>query len=244
MHFASNTLQKSVSATIIVPENIPGPWPVLYLLHGLSDDHTGWLRRTSIDQYVRDLPLMVVMPNAERSWYTDAIDNPLAAFETYMIKDVVGFVDAAFHTRQERASRAIAGLSMGGYGAFKLAIRHNDMFCAAASLSGAFLINPVLDGFEDRQREMRLIFGESFTGGAEDVFALVENADKEKLPALWMHCGDNDFLIQANRDMRAHLESLGIPHSYYEAPGEHTWEYWDRHIIDALGFIKEKLLIS
>ena len=241
MHYNSDSLQKMVSAMVIIPENLPGPWPVLYLLHGLSDDHTGWARRTSIDRYVRETPLMVVMPDGERSLYTDSVCNPLAAFETFIIKDTINFIDNTFHTIPNREGRAICGLSMGGYGAFKLSIKHPDLFRAAASLSGAFQVQPVFEGFENRKSEIGQIFGESFIGGPEDVNALIETADQSTLPALWMHCGSEDFLIQVNRDMHAHLESLGIPHEYAEAPGEHTWEYWDEHIVEALSFIKGKL---
>ncbi len=94
----NNLLQKMVSLNVIVPGEGDGPFPVLYLLHGLSDDHTAWARRTSLERYVSGLPLIVVMPNGERSFYTDAVDRPLAAYETHLTKDFVGFVDRTFRT--------------------------------------------------------------------------------------------------------------------------------------------------
>ncbi len=132
-----NALQKMTSLMAIVPDDLPGPFPVFYLLHGLSDNHTSWLRWSNIDAYVRGLPLIVVMPNGERGFYTDSQANPKAAFETNLITDIVGFVDRTFQTIPTRAGRVIAGLSMGGYGAVKLALKHPHLFCAAVSHSGA-----------------------------------------------------------------------------------------------------------
>ena len=134
---SNNVLEKMVSVNVIVPEKKTGPFPVLYLLHGLSDDHTAWARNTRIEQYFGDLPLIIVMPNGERGWYTDSVSNPYAAFGTSIVKDLISFVDGTFRTIPTRAGRATAGLSMGGYGAAKLALKHPDLFCAGVSLSGA-----------------------------------------------------------------------------------------------------------
>jgi len=237
---AQNALQRMTSFMAIVPEKMPGPFPVLYLLHGLSDDHTTWVRRTSIERYVAGMPLIVVMPDCERGWYTNSVDLPTFAFETFVIDDLIGFVDGTFPTKPSRDGRAIAGLSMGGYGAFKLALKHPDLFCAAASLSGALRIGERFNVNEDRDREMRLIFGEQIPE-SEDVPKLVETVDRDIMPALWIDCGTEDFLIDQNRAMHKHLENLGIPHHYSERPGEHGWAHWDAVIQEALGFIQAEL---
>ncbi len=233
-HLNQNTvLEKMTSFTAIVPDNKPGPFPVLYLLHGLSDDHTAWTRRTSLERYVGGLPLIVVMPNGERSFYTDSQTNPKAAFETYLTRDLVGFVDRTFRTIPTRKGRVLAGLSMGGYGAVKLALKHPDLFCAAVSHSGAV-------GFGSRtfdaNSEWAVIMGENARGGPNDIFALAETIDRSHLPALRIDCGVDDFLIEENRALDAHLTALGVPHEYEEHPGEHNWEYWDTHIQDTLKF--------
>ncbi len=233
-HLNQNTaLEKMTSFTAIVPDDKPGPFPVLYLLHGLSDDHTAWTRRTSLERYVGGLPLIVVMPNGERSFYTDSQANPKAAFETYMTRDLVGFVDRTFRTIPTREGRVIAGLSMGGYGAVKLALKHPDLFRAAVSHSGAV-------GFGRRTfepgSEWAAIMGENAQGGPNDIFALAETADRAQLPALRIDCGVDDFLIEENRALDAHLTHLGVPHEYEEHSGEHNWEYWDTHIQDTLKF--------
>src|ERR1044071_6734116 len=98
-----------------------GPFATFYLLHGLSDDHTIWLRRTSIERYVSSLPLIVVMPDGERGFYTDAQEG--FAFESAITKDLISFIDRTFPTKADRSGRAIGGLSMGGDGAVKLALK-------------------------------------------------------------------------------------------------------------------------
>lgn len=240
---ANNSILKMTSATVITPEKKQGPFPVLYLLHGLSDNHTAWTRRTSIERYVQDLPLIVVMPNGERGWYTDAAHMPFANFESLIIDDIVGFVDSTFQTIPSREGRAIAGISMGGYGAFKLALKHQDMFCAAASLSGVMLIQERINPSPERAVEMELIYGDNPLGGPDDIIKLVDESDKDKIPALWMNCGTDDFLVEHNRWMDNHLNELGISHTYSEAPGAHSWDYWDGVIQDAIGFVKEQFKI-
>jgi S-formylglutathione hydrolase FrmB len=231
------------SAMVIIPENAPGPFPVLYLLHGLSDDHTAWTRRTSIERYVQGVPLMVVMPNGERGWYSDSATVPTSAFETFITSDLIGFVDGAFQTKACREGRAVCGLSMGGYGAFKLALKHPDLFRAAASLSGALDLRARLNPDNPRYDEMRLVFGETLSA-SDDVLALIETADRSTMPALWMDCGAEDGLLDGNRRTHEHLNSLGIAHDYSERPGGHSWDHWDKVIVDALVFLKRELGIS
>lgn len=226
-HLNQNTvLEKMTSFVAIVPDDKPGPFPVLYLLHGLSDDHTAWSRRTSLERYVQDLPLIVVMPNGERGFYTDAKNKPKSAFETNLVKDIVGFVDRTFRTIPTREGRVAAGLSMGGYGALKLALKYPDLFCAAASHSGAvdFARRDFAQG-DDWGWEWRLILGDTPADGLDDLFALAPGLDLANLPALRIDCGTDDFLIEPNRAFTAHLTALGLPHEYQEHPGGHDWEY-------------------
>jgi putative tributyrin esterase len=237
-HLNQNTvLEKMTSFTVIVPDDKPGPFPVLYLLHGLSDDHTAWTRRSSIERYVGGLPLIVVLPNGERSFYTDAKERSRAAFETYIVQDVVGFVDRTFRTIPTREGRVVAGLSMGGYGAIKFALKYPDKFCAAVSHSGAVdFARGDFTRTDDWGREWRPIMGSHPAGGPDDIFALAETVDRSILPALRIDCGTEDFLLDHNRALDAHLTALGIPHEYEEHPGGHDWTYWDKHIQDTLKF--------
>src|SRR5687768_14669561 len=117
IHYHSRSLNKASSFNIVFPDdpNIPRPWATFYLLHGLSDDHTIWMRRTSIERYVAGLPLAVVMPDGGRGWYTNAKEGH--AYEDDLIKDVMGLIERTFPAKADRTGRAIGGLSMGGYGA-------------------------------------------------------------------------------------------------------------------------------
>ena len=238
MHFWSPSLEKQTAAMMIIPEGRPGPWPVLYLLHGLSDDHTIWTRRTSLERYAEGAGLMVVMPDGGRGWYTDAQDLPKSRHESLITQDLIGFVDATFPTLAARAGRVIAGLSMGGYGAFKLALHRPDLFCAAVSHSGAvhFGTQPFPDDPQDRLREFLPLFGPRPQGGPNDIHALAGQVAPSLLPALRFDCGTDDFLIEQNRALHRHLEALGVPHEYAEHPGGHDWGYWDQHIQETLAF--------
>src|SRR5438045_2826240 len=133
--FFSPVLNKCSQMNVILPEKGNGPFPVYYLLHGLSDDYTIWHRRTSIERYVSELPLIVVMPAGYRGFYTDAEQGP--AYGRYMIEDVIGFVERTFPASSKRSARCVGGLSMGGYGALRLGLAHPNMFVSANSHSGA-----------------------------------------------------------------------------------------------------------
>jgi S-formylglutathione hydrolase FrmB len=237
IHFgADNAIGKMHAATVLLPERKQGPFAVLYLLHGWSDDHTAWARRTSLERYVGGLPLMVVCPNGEHGSYVDA-PRPHAAFETLIVRDLIGWVDRTFRTIPRREGRVIEGLSMGGYGAAKLALKYPDMFCAVAAHSGS-VAKASLPRFlpPKRRRELAPIFGDHPINGPDDVFALAARCPRHKLPAIRLDCGKDDWLLPQNRALHRHLTKLRIPHEYSEPPGAHTWEYWDRQVQEALTF--------
>lgn len=239
VQYHSESLTKACSMQIILPESVQESYPVMYLLHGLSDDHTIWCRRTRIEWYVRELPLAVVMPDGGRGFYCDAVNGP--AHESHIIKDVIGFVDTHFNTLAERSGRVIGGLSMGGYGALKLALKFPDMFCSVVSHSGGLAaghkpLSEVFDAEPQFAAELRLIYGENSTGGKDDLWAIAERAGRDNLPAIRMDCGLDDFLLEDNRAFRQHLSKLGILHEYEEFPGEHHWDFWDTHVQAAIKF--------
>lgn len=239
MQFHSLSLQKASSMNVILPDRheSQGPFPVFYLLHGLSDDHTIWSRRTSIERYVEGLPLIVVMPDGGRGFFCDASQG--APHESHIVRDVIGFTDRFFNTIPSRQGRAIGGLSMGGYGAVKLALKFPDLFCSATSHSGVL----ALASRRDLPDELKLILGPSYTGGRDDVFALAESVPREAVPAIRFDCGIDDELLEDNRSFHGHLQTLGIPHEYEEFPGGHSWPYWDTHVQEAVAFHRRSLRI-
>src|SRR5215217_106751 len=167
INYHSHALKKASSFNVIFPDDpaTPRPWGAFYLLHGLSDDDTIWMRRTSIERYVGGLPLVVVMPDGGRGWYTNSLDGQ-TPYEDDLVKDVVGLVDRTFPVKAERSGRAIGGLSMGGYGAVKLGLKHHEMFASVTSHSGA-LGYPRLNVAVSARRspEFPRIFGPSAKGG-------------------------------------------------------------------------------
>jgi S-formylglutathione hydrolase FrmB len=246
VHFnAGNAIGKMTAATVILPEGFPGPFPVLYLLHGLSDDHTAWVRRTRLERLVANLPLIVVMPDAGRSYYTDAVALEHHAYETLIVRDLIGWVDATFRTISRREGRAISGLSMGGYGAMKIALKHPEMFCAVNSHSGS-VARATKPGMRNRawREQWGPVWGTKSRGGPDDIFALARRCDQARLPAIRMDCGKQDYLLADNRRLHRLFRRLGIPHDYAEPPGWHGWKYWDRQLKPALDFLCRALRIA
>lgn len=236
IQYHSRSLQKASSFNIVFPDdpNVPRPWSAFYLLHGLSDDHTIWMRRTSIERYVAGLPLVVVMPDGGRGWYTNAVEG--FKYEDDLIKDVIGLVDRSFPVKAGRDGRAIGGLSMGGYGAVKVGLKHHEMFASVNSHSGAVGILHDRERVRELGPEFRRVFGPDAHGGAEDPFAVVEKVDHGRLPEMRIDCGTEDFLLEGNRAFHRHLDELHIKHEYEEFPGGHDWAYWDEHVREAIAF--------
>jgi putative tributyrin esterase len=211
-------------------------FPVLYLLHGLYGDYLNWDTRTNLESYAEKYELIVVMPDAGDSWYTNSATDPRDKFEDYIAKDLVAEIDGKFRTLRSRNKRAIAGLSMGGYGALKIALRYHVDFAFAGSLSGA------LDAPQDlgnKKPEFRAqlvrVFGPpgSAVRADNNVFSLLHNAPKD-LPHFYLACGTEDDFLQVNRDFATQLSSRGASYEYDETAGGHAWDYWDRSVQDLL----------
>lgn len=249
-NFFSESLGVCSSMNVIIPEStgagqigiggsVARPsWPVLYLLHGLSDDHSIWLRRTSIERYVADMGLAVVMPAVNRSFYADMKYG--GKYFTFISEELPRIVQSFFHISDRREDTFVAGLSMGGYGAFKLALRCPERYAAAASLSGALDLASRGDAWTD---DYVAIFGErSVAGTDDDLFALSKKivSSGKPRPALFQCCGSEDFLYQDNRRWREYLAEIGYEATYKEYPGEHNWGFWDEHISEVLRWLPLK----
>lgn len=237
--YYSQTLQKATGTYVIHPDrNVERPYHCMVLLHGLSDDYSIWQRRTSIERYVADKPLVVVMPDGGRGFYVDALQG-----YQYLQAIAYELPDLVRHWFEIDGKWCTAGLSMGGYGAFRVALERPDLFVSAVSHSGALTIGRhyptenLTSGHEREEpfrKEFLPVFGDVKPGGANDLVALAQKANP--LPALRFDCGTDDFLLPANRDFAMTLTELGIPHEYEEFPGDHNWEYWDLHIREAIAF--------
>jgi S-formylglutathione hydrolase FrmB len=240
LHYFSPALGRQTAANVLLPEAMEAGvrYPVLYLLHGLSDDYTMWLRRSSVERHAGSFPLIVVMPDGGRGFYTDAFagDQYLTAIAT----ELVNRIDRTFPTQATRAGRCIAGLSMGGYGALKAALSFPDRFAAAVSMSGAANWGHRTENRDGTplSAEWQRLLGPEPVGGPNDLWALADGvaAAPEIPPALRIDCGVDDFLIEDNREFHAHLDAIGLTHTYDEYPGAHNWDYWDLHVQDAIAF--------
>jgi S-formylglutathione hydrolase FrmB len=247
--FFSESLALSTSMTVLLPQRTTtqigmagaatdGPPPVLYLLHGLSDDDTIWLRRTSIERYVAPLGLTVVMPQVHRSFYAD--EHYGGRYWTFLSEELPALVSDWFRVSDRREDTFVAGLSMGGYGSFAWALRQPERFAAAANLSGAVHIAGLRTSRE-RPEDPRLferVFGDRpLAGGPDDLFALLGAADPSALPQLYVACGTDDPLVDDNRSFVAAAQEAGIVVTSDFGPGEHDWAYWDATIQDVLAWL-------
>jgi putative tributyrin esterase len=240
--FFSEALGLSTSMTVILPQQTVGQIgmagtarsqpPALYLLHGLSDDDTTWTRRTSIERYAAPLGLAVVMPQVHRSFYADeAYGNQ---YWTFLSEELPQIVGRFFRLSARREDTFVAGLSMGGYGAFKWALRQPERFAAAASLSGAL----DLAGRFPHDRVIERVFGDRpVAGTGDDLLWLVDQADVSTLPRLYLACGTEDFLYEENLRFRDACAAKGVPITVDIGPGDHEWGYWDAKIQDVLTWL-------
>jgi putative tributyrin esterase len=249
--FFSDVLGLSTSMTVVLPQATSaqigmtgaatgGDAPVLYLLHGLSDDDTIWLRRTSIERYAAPLGLAVVMPQVGRSFYTDEAHGN--RYWTFLSEELPAVVGSFFRVSDRREDTFVAGLSMGGYGALKWALRRPERFAAAASLSGAVDVAGLerLDHAEpDRERLWHTVFGSrSPEGTDDDLFSLVDTVDPAGAPRLWIGCGTGDRLLAHNERLRDAVRARGLDLTEDFRPGEHEWGLWDAQIQAVLAWLQ------
>ena len=245
--FFSEALGLSTSMTVVLPQQTvgqigmtgaarAGPPPTLYLLHGLSDDDTIWMRRTSIERYVAPLGLAVVMPQVHRSFYADEVYGN--RYWTFLSEELPEIVGRFFRLSDQREDTFVAGLSMGGYGALKWAMRQPERFAAAASLSGALDIAGRYPARPDDRDALGHVYGDRpVAGTGDDLLWLVDQADVATLPRLYLACGTEDFLYGENLRFRDACGAKGVPVTVDFGPGDHEWGYWDTKIQDVLAWI-------
>ena len=245
--FFAETLGLSTSMTVILPQETSrqigmagaarDDVPVLYLLHGLSDDDTIWSRRTSIERYVAPLGIAVVMPQVHQSFYADEVHG--LPFWTFLTEELPELVHGFFRTSTAREDTFVAGLSMGGYGAMKWALREPHRFAAAASLSGALGLSDRHGGGDPSFRALLdRVFGDApIEGSANDVRHLVRTADPAALPDLYVACGTEDFLYGESVAFIEDAHAAGVALTTSIGDGDHEWDYWDRAIQDVLAWL-------
>jgi putative tributyrin esterase len=241
----SETLGMSVEINAVIPQNASfcekrgGKLPVLYLLHGLGADHTEWTRQSSMERYAEEKGIALILPRADRSYYMNMKQG--GAYLTYLSQELPELVRKIFPISERREDTFVAGISMGGYGAFKLALRYPLNYGAAASLSGGLDIVSRITGPNGFQPgEVKRIFGSEseLRGSDDDLFALASKvASAGNQPLLYQCCGTEDFLYDANHSFLEHARSTGLQVTYEEGSGEHEWGFWDRYARRMLGWL-------
>ncbi len=243
--FASAALGRTVPYRVLLPagyEASDARYPVLYLLHGLDGHYTDWVDRTKLAQHLGGRALIVVTPEGANSWYVNWHAGTNERWEDYLAHDLIADVDARFRTEARRESRFIAGLSMGGYGALRMGLKHPEQYAIAASVSGALNITRLETyGWTDGLRAGFLkAFGPqgSDRRAEDDVFELARRAPPGAMPFFYLDCGAADPFLPGNRELAAILQERKIAYEYRETPGAHNWAYWDRQIVPILNLIR------
>ena len=248
MRFFSEVLQLSVAMTVLMPSGHTqgrGKIPVLYLLHGKTDDHSSWVRYTSIERYLQDKNLAVVMPEVHLSYYQNMKFGP--AYYNFISQELMEITEAYFPVADIKKNRFISGLSMGGFGAFKTALNNPEMFSCAGSFSGVLdlpsWVDECIKGGEEAQRTIFTnCFGENPQGKnlintKNDLIGLLKDYEASSWPKLYQSCGKQDFLYQNNQTFRKACEHWKIPITYRESDGMHSWDFWDRQIASFLSWL-------
>lgn len=244
----SHILRTTLPYYVLLPMNYEGSelrYPILFLLHGLFGEYRNWIDLTDITTRAANHQLIIVMPEGGDGWYTDSATVLGEKYETHFLTELLPHIDETYRTIPDRKARAIAGLSMGGYGAFKFGLKRPDLFSFAASFSGAFDPtqrsddSPGLDWISLKPSIMKA-FGPvgnpaRTLNDLGSIVAVMPSELKSNLPFFYFDCGSRDGFIDANRRLSTMFSVQGIAHEFNELPGGHDWDYWNGrvpHLLD------------
>lgn len=248
VQFKSNLVGKILPYGVVLPPNYGlitlrrSRYPVLYLLHGWSGNYHSWATQTALMQYAAGYQMIIVTPEGGNGWYTDSANVPSDQYESYVMRELIADVDSRFRTIADRRGRAIAGVSMGGYGALKFGFKHPEKFSLAASMSGALDATMRTDDASIMQT-----FGktESPVRKTNDLIRLAREfpADRQALlPYFYLDCGTEDPWLVSNRDFSGVLLERKIVHEFRQLPGNHLWTYWDRQVREVMRVAAERMV--
>ena len=259
--FKSNIVPYPVKYSVYLPadyESSQRQYPVLYLLHGYSDDETGWIQfgeaNLIADRGINEgaFPAcIIIVPDGKVTWYCNSADGK-DRWEDMFISEFIPDIEKTYRIRAKKEFRAIAGLSMGGYGALKLSMRNPEMFSTCVALSSGTFSDEEIVKQPDNTYTMffKDLFGKDLKGEARLTEAwkansplhLIHTVQIEKLKGIrfWIDCGDDDFLYKGNSLLHIEMRDLEIPHEYRTRNGSHEWSYWRTGLYDGLKYIGEK----
>jgi S-formylglutathione hydrolase FrmB len=243
----SKLMGKKMPYNILLPANYFDKdstgrrFPVVYLLHGLTGNFNNWASRTKIADYAASYDVIIVTPEGGDGWYTDNLKKDGDKYESYIINELIPEIDKKYRTIDRRDKRAVAGLSMGGYGSIKFGMKYPDKFVVVGSFSGAIGAASITEKEFPGAigKSIDEIFGpaDGVIRKANDPFDLLRRAPAEsikQLPFIYLDCGTEDFLFKNNRDFVNLLIEKKVAHEYRELPGAHNWQYWDGQVQEFL----------
>ena len=234
VNFFSSALQRDMPYRVVLPFGYAERkqiLPVVYLLHGGGGGFRDWTNYSDVAHYAEQ-GLILVMPEGESSYYMNSTGNPQDRYEDYIVKDLIADVEKRFPASNSRNRRAIIGVSMGGYGAIVLALKHPGLFALAAGLSPALDVptRPFSIKRISQWRRHRSIFG-AWNGKmqqANDPYPLARAADPGKTPYIFLSCGRQEGLLPANRKFASILQQRQLAYEFHIAPGGHDWNQWNQ----------------
>jgi putative tributyrin esterase len=235
--FRSAALNRDMQYRVVLPANIVNGTrlPAVYLLHGGGGNFRDWSNYSDSARFA-ERGLILVMPEGDESYYMNAVERPQDRYEDYIVNDLIADVEHRFPVASGRVNRAIVGVSMGGFGAIKLALNHPELFAFAGGISSAVDVpsRPFSIKRTSQWWHHRSIFGPwgSQARHNADPFVLARTADPAKTPYLFLTCGDQEGLLPANRNFAALLEKRHFRYEFHVAPGGHDWNQWDKRLPD------------
>lgn len=247
----SKQMAREMPYRVIFPTNYntekDKKFSTIYLLHGLTGHYDNWADKTKLTDYAKNYNYIIVMPEGDNGWYSDSAAAPNDKYESYIIQELIPEIDKKYRTISDRQHRAVAGLSMGGYGSIKFGLKYPEMFSLVGSFSGAL----GAASFSEKNaggigKSIDAIFGaaDSEKRQSNDIFKIIREMPAEKiknLPFIYLDCGTEDFLIQSNRDFAALLLDKKIPHEFRQLPGVHDWKFWNAEVNEFLE-VSEKFI--
>lgn len=240
----SKSMKKEIRCVVVTPDSYSKDkkdFPVVYLLHGYSDNYAAWVKKGKVANLADLHQVMIVCPDGGYdSWYWDSPVDKNFKYETHIIKEVIPFVDKNYRTLAKREGRAITGLSMGGQGAMYLALRHQDMFGACGSQSGGVDIRPFPKNWGMSNRLGKYSENPD-VWEKQTVINMVHLLEPNSIKIAF-ECGKDDFFFEANKKLHEKLDYYNIPHDFTVRPGKHNWNYWQNSVKYQLLFFSDYFL--
>ena len=245
----SKLMAREMPYRVVVPVNYQSDkarrYSTIYLLHGLTGHFDNWTNQSKLAEYAAKYGYIIVTPEGDNGWYSDSATVPNDKYESYIVQELMPEIEKNFRTIADKNHRAVAGLSMGGYGSLKFGLKYPDKFALVGSFSGAVQAATLSvkmvqsTGWKALSDSIIGVYGadDSPTRAANDIFKIVREmpaANVKNLPFMYISCGTEDGLIVNNREFTALLIEKKIPHEFRESPGIHDWKFWDAQIQEFL----------